>query len=294
MGGGLEQPGAVGDGVEEARRRHPARRPGVLGHHAGQRRLFLRRGPPERGIEHPGIGFGKPAPGKQRIDIGQGPAVDGQSGHVMGGETGRDRTDLGQQAGERPAVALGGDPRRAAGIQPGESDVAAQVSRHAASGAVVMEGRRAVPGALADPDIWRITGTGGAFVGSKAAGLNHHGPGDGGAPERFAGPGDDGPALAEGFLGKGLPDRVGEIAAEMGEADDGVLGAVHAARKRRHQGDRHDDAHDRPGAEAETALAGGVHRTGHRMPDQQEAREQQNPGVEGEQHGAERRRAPRV
>ena len=100
----------------------------------------------------------------------------------MGREIGRDRTDLGEQAGECPAVALGGDPRRAAGIQPGESDVAAQVSRHAASGAVVMEDRRAIPGTLADGDIGRITGTGGAFVGRAAAGLNHHGPGDGGAP----------------------------------------------------------------------------------------------------------------
>ena len=191
-------------------------------------------------------------------------------------------------------MALGGDPRRAAGAEPGESDAAAEIARHAASGAVVMQCYRALPGALADRDIGRIAGAGGAFVGSKAAGLNHQCPGDGGAPERFAGPRNYGPALAQGFLGEGFPDRVGEIAAEMGEADDGVLAAVHAARERRHQGDGHDDAHDRPDAEAEAALAGGVHRPGHHMPDQQEACEKQHAGIEREQHGAQRRRAPRA
>ena len=294
MGGGLKQPGPVGDGVEEARRRHPARRLRIFGHHAGERRLFFRGRAPERRIEHVGIGLGQAAPGKQRIDIGQGPAVDRRSRHVMGARPAAIARSSGSRpvsARRWPSAAIPGGPPAS---EPGETYRAAETARHAASGAVVMKHRRAVPGTFANRDIGRIAGTGGAFVGSKAAGLNHQGPGDGGAPERFAGPGNDGPALAQGFLGEGFPDRVGEIAAEMGEADDGVLGAVHAARERRHQGDGNDDAHDRPGAEAETALAGGVHRPGHHMPDQQKAREQQHAGIEREQHGAQRRRAPRA
>ena len=292
VGGCLEQPGAVGDGVEEARRRHPACRLRIFGDHAGERRLFFGGRTFKRRIEHAGIGLGQAAPGEQGIDIGQRPAVDRRARHVMGGEIARDRTELGHQAGERPAVALGGHPRRAAGTQPGESDGAAEIARHAAPGAVVMKHRRAVPGTFANRDIGRIASPGGAFVGRKAAGLKHQCPGDGGAPKGLPGPGDNGPALAESFLGERFPDRVGEIAAEMGEADDGVLGAVHAARQGRHQGYGNDHAHDRPGAEAEAALAGGVHRPGHHMPDQQKAREQQHAGIEREQHGAQRRRAP--
>ena len=101
------------------------------------------------------------------------------------------------------------------------------------------------------------------------------------------GPWHDRRALAEGLCGKRLPDRIGEIAAEMGEADHGVLGAVHAAGQRRHQGDGGNDAHDLPRPESEPALAGGVDGAGHRVPDQQEARQRQHPGVEDEQHVAE-------
>ena len=43
----------------------------------------------------------------------------------------------------------------------------------------------------------------------------------------------------------------------------------------RHQGNGGNDAHDLPGAEAEAALAGGIERAGHRVPDQQEPGQQQ-------------------
>ena len=73
-----------------------------------------------------------------------------------------------------------------------------------------------------------------------------------------------------------------------------MLGAVHAARQRRHQGDGGNDAHDLPGAEAEAALAGGIQRAGHRVPDQQEPRQRQHPAVEDEQHVAEHGAAARA
>ena len=41
------------------------------------------------------------------------------------------------------------------------------------------------------------------------------------------------------------------------------------------------------GAEAETALAGGIEGAGHRVPDQQEPRQRQHPAVEDEQHVAQ-------
>ena len=75
----------------------------------------------------------------------------------------------------------------------------------------------------------------------------------------------------------------------MGEAHHRVLCPVEPARQRRHQGDGGDDAHDRPGAEAETAFARGVHGARGRMPDQQEPGEHQHAGVEGEEHVADGR-----
>ena len=128
---------------------------------------------------------------------------------------------------------------------------------------------------------------GGAAVGRIPAGFQDQGSGDGGAPDRFAGPGRDGFAFAERLFRERLPDGVGEIPSEMGEADHRVLGAVHAARQRRHQGDGGNDAHDLPGAEAEPALAGGIEGAGHRVPDQQEPRQRQHTAVEDEQHVAQ-------
>ena len=73
-----------------------------------------------------------------------------------------------------------------------------------------------------------------------------------------------------------------------------MLGAVHAARQRRHQGNGGNDAHDLPGAEAEAALAGGIEGAGHRVPDQQEPRQRQHTAVEDEQHVAEHGAAARA
>ena len=73
-----------------------------------------------------------------------------------------------------------------------------------------------------------------------------------------------------------------------------MLGAVHAARQRRHQGDGGNDAHDLPGAEAEPALAGGIQRARHRVPDQQEPRQRQYTAVEDEQHVAQHGAAARA
>ena len=94
VGGRLEQAGAVGDGVEEARGRHPACRLGILGHHTGKLRAFLGSGAGKRRIQHARITFGQAPALKQYLEIGQGPAVDGRSGHVVGGEIARDGTDL--------------------------------------------------------------------------------------------------------------------------------------------------------------------------------------------------------
>ena len=142
VGGGLEQAGAVGDGVEEARGRHPACRPGILGYHTGELRAFLGGGAGKRRIQHARITLGQAPALKQRIEIGQGPAVGRRSGHVMGGEIGRDGADLREQPGQRVAMPLGGDAARAFGREPGEADRAAQIARHAASGAVVMQDPR--------------------------------------------------------------------------------------------------------------------------------------------------------
>ena len=73
-----------------------------------------------------------------------------------------------------------------------------------------------------------------------------------------------------------------------------MLGAVHAGRQRRHQGNGGNDAHDLPGAEAEPALASGIEGAGHRVPDQQEPGQRQHPAVEDEQHAAEHGAAARA
>ena len=306
MGGGLEQAGAVGDGVEEARGRHPACRLGILGHHTGKLRAFLGSGAGKRRIEHARITLGQAPALKQRIEIGQGPAVDGRAGHVMGGEIGRDGADLREQPGQRVTVPLGGDAACALGRETGEADRAAQVARHAAPGAVVMQdprpdapdpgGARAFVGlaGLSEFYIGCIPCAGGAAVGRIPAGFQDQGSGDGGAPDRLAGPGRDGFAFAERLFGERLPHRIGEIPSEMSEAHDSVLGAVHAARQRRHQGDGGNDAHDLPGAEAEAALAGGIEGAGHRVPDQQEPGQRQHTAVEDEQHVAEHGAAARA
>ena len=201
---------------------------------------------------------------------------------------------------------LGGDAACALGRETGEADRAAQIARHAAPGAVVMQDPR--PDAP-DPDgswafvslvglsefyIGCIPCAGGAAVGRIPAGFQDQGSGDGGAPDSLAGPGRDGFAFAERLFRERLPHRIGEIAAEMGEANHRVLGAVHAPRQRRHQGDGGDDAHDLPGAEAEAALAGGIEGAGHRVPDQQEPRQRQHTAVEDEQHVAEHGAAARA
>ena len=107
------------------------------------------------------------------------------------------------------------------------------------------------------------------------------------------GRGTMGPALGQRLLGEGPPDRVGEVAAEMSQSNHRVLRAVQAARQRRHQGDGGNDADDRPGAEAEAPLPRRVDRAGGGVPDQQEARQHQHAGVEGEQHVADGRRPVR-
>ena len=294
MGGGLEQPGAVGDGVEEACRRHPARCPGIFGHHAGERRLFFGGRALKRRIEYAGIAFGQAAPGKQGVDIGQGPTVEGRSRNVMGREIGRDRTDLGEQAGECPAVALGGDPRRAAGIQPGESDVAAQVSRHAASGAVVMEDRRAIPGTLrgwryrAHHRHWRrFRWPRGGRSQSSRSGRWRRAIALRGAGERWAG------------FGRWLPRRRVSRPRWRNRRRDGRGRRRRAGRRSCRRGAAPSGRRQRrcarsPRRRSRNGPRGRCPRTGHRMPDQQEAREQQNPGIECEQHGAEGRSSPRV
>ena len=291
MGGGLEEAGAVGDGVEEARGGHPARFPGVLGHHPGQRLALFRGSAGQRIVKHAGVGTRQILAGKQIIDVRKGPAVDGCAGHVVGGEAGGGRPDRRQQARQRPPVALGRDLRRAAGIEAREADGAAHVLRHAPALAVVVERDGAVVVVLADLDIGIVARLRRAFVGGAGASLGDQGAGDCGAPERLAGPGHDRPALGERLLRERLPDGVGEVAAEMGEADDGVLGAVHAPRQRRHEGDGRDDAHDRPGAEAEAPLPSCVDDAGGCVPDEQETREHQHARVEGEQHVADGGRA---
>ena len=147
---------------------------------------------------------------------------------------------------------------------------------------------------LAKFDIGCIPCAGGTAVGRMPAGFQDQGSGDGGAPDGFTGPGRDRFSFAERLLGEWLPHRIGEIPSEMSEADHGMLGAVHAARQRRHQGNGGNDAHDLPGAEAEPALAGGIERAGHRVPDQQEPCQRQHTAVEDEQHVAEHGAAARA
>ena len=196
-------------------------------------------------------------------------------------------------------MSLGGDAARAFGRETGEADRPAQIARHAAPGAVVMQdsrrdapdpdGSRAFVGlvGLAEFDIGCIACAGGTAVGGIPAGFQDQGSGDGGAPDSLTGPGRDGLTFAERLFRERLPDGIGEIAAEMGEADHAVLGAVHTARQRRHQGNGGNDTHGLPGAEAEAALAGGIEGAGHRVPDQQEPRQRQHSAVEDEQHVAE-------
>ena len=283
----------MGDGVEEARGRHPARFTRVLGDHTGERLALLRGCAGQRVVEDPCISARQVLAGQQRVDIRERTAVEGGAGDVVGGEAAGDGADGRQQAGERPAVALRRDPGGAVRLEAREADRAAHAVRHAAPVAVVVERSDPVVVLFVDLDVGVIAGQGGALVGGAAAGLGDQRPRDRGAPERLAGPGHDGAALGQRFLRKRFPDRVGEVAAEMGEAHHGMLRAVHAARQRRHQGDGRDDADDRPGAETEAPLPRGVDRAGGGVPDQQEARQHQHAGVEGEKHVADGRRPVR-
>ena len=60
----------------------------------------------------------------------------------MGGEIGRDGTDLRQQPGQGVAVPFGGDAPSAFSRKTGQADRAAQIARHAAPGAIVMQDPR--------------------------------------------------------------------------------------------------------------------------------------------------------
>ena len=139
-----------------------------------------------------------------------------------------------------------------------------------------MERQRSVVLVLVDLHVGVVARQRRALVGRVGASLGDQGARDGGPPERLAGPRHDGPALGQRLLGEGLPDGVGEVAAEMGQSNHRVLGAVHAARQRRHQGDGRDDADDRPGAEAEAPLTRGVDRAGGGVPDQEEPRQHED------------------
>ena len=101
------------------------------------------------------------------------------------------------------------------------------------------------------------------------------------------GRGGDGIAPSQSLLREGRPHGAGEVAAEGGQSNHRVLRAVHAARQGGHEGDGDDHAHDLPGAKTPAAGAGRVHRTGHRVPEQEEAGEHQHAAVEDEEHVAE-------
>ena len=279
----------MGDGVEERGGRHPARFPRVLGDHARKRGALLRGGPGKRVVEHTRISSGHIPAGEQGIDVRQRAAVEGRARHVVGGEAGGDIAYGRQQGGERPAVALRREPGRAVRLQAGEADRAAHRVRHAAALAVIAEPGDTVVLVVVDLDIWIVARLNGAPVGRVHAGLGDQGAGDRRAPERLAGARHDRPALRQRLLGERFPDGVGEVAAEMRQSHHRVLRPVEPARQRRHQGDGRDDAHDRPGAKAEAALPRGIDGAGGGVPDQQEARQHQNAGIEGEQHVADGR-----
>ena len=277
----------MGDGVEEAGGGHPARLTRVLRHHPGERLALLRRRLRERAVEHARVGPRQVLCRQQAVDVRERTAVDRRAGHEVGGEAAADTPDRRHQGGERPPVSLGRDARGAVRLQAGEPDRAAHGVRHAAALAVVAQRQRAVVLVVVYLHVSVVARLRGALVGGSHAGLGDERARDGGAPERLARPGHDGPALRQRLLGEGPPHGVGEVAAEMGQPHHRVLGAVHAARQRRHQGDRRDDSDDRPGAEAEAPFARGVHDAGGGVPDQQETRQDQDAGVEREQHVAD-------
>ena len=70
-------------------------------------------------------------------------------------------------------------------------------------------------------------------------------------------------------LCEGLPDGIGEVAAEPCKAEHDVLRAVESAWKRRHQRHCCDDAHDLPAAKSPAALPGRVDGAGNALVDQQ-------------------------
>ena len=89
----------------------------------------------------------------------------------------------------------------------------------------------------------------------------------------------------------GDPHGRGEVAAEIGEAQDDVLGAVDAPGERCHQGDGGDHADDLPATETPAALAGCIEGAGDDLVEQEGAGENQDAGVEEHQHVAQDRAA---
>ena len=105
-------------------------------------------------------------------------------------------------------------------------------------------------------------------------------------------------ALGRGAMGsprpsacseKGVHTAPCEVAAEVGQTHDRMLGAVHAAGKGGHESDGNHDPHDLPGPEAPAAGTGGIHGARHGVPEQQEAGQHQHAAVEDEEHVAQHR-----
>ena len=124
-----------------------------------------------------------------------------------------------------PSAATPGAPSASS---PENRMAAAHAVGHAAALAVVGEGQRAVVLVVVDLDVWVVARLRGALVGRSHAGLGDERPRNRGTPERLARARHDGPALGQRLLGEGLPNGVGEVTAQMGEAHHRVLRPVDA------------------------------------------------------------------
>ena len=229
--------------------------------------------------------------GEEGVEVGQRAAVGRVSGHEAVAEADGAQAEMWAQPLERRVVRPCGVAARAFGgnvfglVEHVEAEGGRTVGLYLADmEPAVADGAAHLPGQAAVI----------AIVADDAGGLLVGGADDDQRRSGGAGPGSDRLAAVQRLGGKRPPHRGRAVAAEMREADDDVLAAVHAARKGRHQGDGDDDPHDFPAAEAEAALARRVDRAGGDVPDQEGAGEDEDGGVEGEEHAAQRGAAFRL
>ena len=160
--------------------------------------------------------------------------MNGRARHEALAQICSEAADARKQAFHGAAMAVRRDPPGSLAVEAVEANRPAEVARHAASVAVVAQQQCALDALVVHLDVGVVADAARVGVGDVKAGLGQQYAGYGGAPCGGLGAGRDGIAPAQRLLREGGPHRAGEIAAEGGQSDHRMLGAVHAPRQRRH------------------------------------------------------------